>query len=179
MKRNEEQTPAAASAATYESRLAAIDETHRYYRTTAVVALVAGVFVSITTTVKGVWFVAPFALAIGVAIGTLLWRVASRFRPLPAELLTRGRGTPAVVLAARHVGPTLRAFGFSDRTRSQRGSEFRVEVRPEGKDPYQVVLTTFDGPRPSGLEGRPVTVYVDPADPGRIYPDWRSVAAEF
>ena len=165
--------------ATYESRLAAIARTRTEYRARAAAALVGGLVGSIAVVMMGAWFIAPFRLAIAMAFAALALRVASLFRPLHADLLTHGRITPAVLLAVVPTGLGIRAFGFSDGARSQRRSVLRIEVQPSGQDPYRVVLTTFDGPRPTGLEGRPIRVYVDPADPRRICPDWRTFEAEF
>lgn len=164
----------------YASKLAAIEQTRRGHLTNAAVALAAGLVGSIVLPLlTGVWCVAPIPIAMAAVPATLMIRVASRFRPLRADLLTRGHPTPAVVLAARPVGLTLRAFGFPDGRRGQRQSELRIEVHPPGQHPYEVVLTTFDAPRPNGLEGRPITVYVDPADPRCICPDWRGFNADF
>jgi type IV secretory pathway TrbD component len=163
----------------YRARVAAIAATRAGYRGRAVAALAGGFFASIVVVLAGAWFVAPFTIAIGSAIAALMMRVAARFEPLPAELLTHGRPTPAVIVAARPVGPGLRAT-FAENPRSgARRSEYRIEVRPPGAPAYPVVLTTFDGPRPVGLEGRPLTVYVDPADPRRIYPHWAAFEAAY
>jgi hypothetical protein len=165
--------------ASYESRLAGLAATHRNYRMRAWAALIGGAFAAIAVTVMGAWFIAPVALVIAGLVAVLMLRVASRFQPVSPELLGRGRATPAVIVSARPVGPHLRASGIGSSRKGEQRTELCIEVRPEGQRPYRVLLTTFDAPRPVGLDGRPITVYVDPAEPGRIHPDWRAIAAEF
>jgi hypothetical protein len=83
-----------------------------------------------------------------------------------------------VIVSARPVGPRLRAYGLGSDASGEQRTELCIEVRPGAQSPYRVVLTTFDSPRPVGLDGRQITVHVDPADPRRIHPDWRALAAQ-
>jgi hypothetical protein len=168
-----------ASGGTYSARLAALAETRRAYRGRAKAALVGGVIGAIIVTLMGAWFVAPFPIFFGIAVGALMRRVSAAFSPLPAELFENGRPTPALILSARPVGPGLRARGLSGGRDGARRSEIIIEVRPPEGHPYQVPVTTFDAPRPEALAGRPIVVYVARDDPRRILPDWRSFDGEF
>lgn len=165
--------------ASYQARVAAIAKTNASYRTNAVIPLVTALVMAVVVSAMGAWFIAPPVLGLGAAIAAFMWRVAARFERLPVELLERGRPTPAVIVSAHPVGPGMRAAGFPDGERAQQRALLRIEVRPPSEPAYPIVLTTFDAPRPRGLEGRSLTVYVDPADPRRICPDWSTFDAEY
>jgi hypothetical protein len=96
------------------------------------------------------------------------------YRPLPKELLQTGVPTPAVVLSAGMVGPTVETRGFGVEGTLMRHS-YRLEVFPQGAAPYQVEVRTFDGPMVRALNRPPVTVYVDRANRMRVCPDWSTL----
>jgi hypothetical protein len=135
-------------------------------------ALAGGLLGGVAVLFMGAWPISLVALAIGLAFAALFRRVGAAFQPLPAELLQTGRVVPAVVVSAMPWGPVLSAVGFGA-GRSARKARYEIELRPTGAASYRVVLTTFDGPDPHGLDGRELTVHVDPTDPHRIHPDWR------
>jgi hypothetical protein len=96
------------------------------------------------------------------------------YRPLPKELLASGAATPAVVLEAGMVGPTIETSGFGVSGTLMR-HRYRLEVQPAGGAPYVVEVRTFDGPMIRALNRPPLTVYVDPRDKSRVCPDWSTL----
>jgi hypothetical protein len=114
----------------------------------------------------------PAVIGVGLGSGGA-WMVGV-CRPLPTHLLATGVATPAAILEVTTIGPTIELAGGSAMGSLAR-QRYCIQVRPEGREPYEVMVKTFDGPVLLGLGQPPLTVYVDPRDARRICPDWSTL----
>lgn len=158
----------------HAERRAKLASTRTFYTVMSSTAILGALVGAIAASIAGAWFIAPFALLLGGVFGLFYWRIRSRFDALPLELIEHGLQAPGIVRSARYVGLALKAPAFG--SWGVRRAEYRFEVQPPGRDAYEIVLLTFDGPPPDALAGRSVPVYIDPANPQRVCPDWSALA---